>query len=79
MACAQRRIAVQVRPCQDCGVDIGDQPQHHELCLPCFRRQQPRGHFQIQQRHGRRCLHCCADISIRPTNHTLCYACFLER
>ena len=70
MLTAPRRFAVAVRECDACGTDISDRPDHHEVCLSCFRSKK-RGH-----KRKRRCESCSDDISDRPENHTLCLSCF---
>jgi len=64
MACSDRRIAINVRRCEQCDADISDRPPGHTRCLGCYRSP------------GRQCEQCAADISDRPPTHTRCLGCY---
>ena len=58
------------RWCDDCGIDISDKPEHHSVCLRCYRQD---SEYESERRC---CDDCGTDISDMPEHHFVCLRCY---
>jgi hypothetical protein len=65
---AERRM-IAVRVCHECDNDISDRPEHHDMCLGCYR-------LNSYEQPARRCKICRSDVSDRPDHHDVCLNCY---